>query len=120
MHVTSGLLPGFVIAYVENLAMLSSVIIVLKTTGKHRTTVSLTHYSSVVVCKNHFFCMQGYSSVRLEVICDSAVSYSGLMTVLLYALILLTRTAIFFVAHRLPVFFFDQIKYIFRDITLLI
>jgi len=64
--------------------------------------------------------MQGYSRVRLEVIFESAVSYSGLMAVLLYAFILLTRTAIFVVAHRLPTFFFDQMKFIFRDITLLI
>jgi hypothetical protein len=99
MHVTTGLLPGFVIAYVENLAMLSSVTIVLPTTGKHDLTVSQTHCSSVVACKTHFFCMQGYSRVRLEVIFDSAVSYSGLMAVLLNALILLTRTTVFFVAH---------------------
>jgi cell division protein FtsL len=64
--------------------------------------------------------MQIYSRERLEVIFDSAVSRSGLMAVLLYVLILLTRTAIFFVAHRLSAFFFDQMKYIFRDITLLI
>jgi hypothetical protein len=43
--------------------------------------------------------MQGYSHVRVEVIFDSAVSCTGLMAVLLYALILLTRTAIFFFAH---------------------
>jgi hypothetical protein len=55
MHVTTGLLSGFVIAYVENLAMLSSVIIVLPTTGKHHTTVSQTHYSRVVACKTIFF-----------------------------------------------------------------
>jgi len=29
MHVTTGLVPGFVIAYVENLAILCSVIIVI-------------------------------------------------------------------------------------------
>jgi len=55
MHVTTGLLPGFVIAYVENLSMLSSVIIVLPTTDKHHATVSQTHYSRVVVCKINFF-----------------------------------------------------------------
>jgi len=64
--------------------------------------------------------MQGYSCVRLKVIFVSAVSYSGLMVVLLYALILLTRTTVFFVARRLSALFFDQMKYIFRDITLLI
>ena len=64
--------------------------------------------------------MQGYSHVRLEVIFDSVVACSGLMAVLLYAVILLTRTAIFFVAHRLPAFFFDQMNHTFRDITLLI
>jgi len=55
MHVTTGLLTDFVIAYVENLAMLSSVIIVLPTTKKHHTTVSQTHYSRVVACKTDFF-----------------------------------------------------------------
>jgi len=64
--------------------------------------------------------MQRYSHVRLEVIFDSAVSCSGLMAVLLYAVILLTRTATFFVAHRLQAFFFDQMNHTFRDITLLI
>ena len=52
--------------------------------------------------------MRGYIHVRLEVIFDSAVSYSGLMTVLLYALVLLTRTAIFFVAHQLPALFLTR------------
>jgi len=59
MHVITGLLPGFVIAYVENLAMLSYVIIVLPTTGKHHTTASQTHYSRVVVCKTNFFLRAG-------------------------------------------------------------
>jgi len=59
MHVTTGRLPGFVIGYVENLAMLSSVIIVLPTTDKHYTTVSHTDYSRVVVCKTIFFLHAG-------------------------------------------------------------
>jgi len=59
MHVITGLLPGFVIAYVENLAMLTSVIIVLPTTGKQHTTVSQTHFSSFVVCKTRFFLHAG-------------------------------------------------------------
>lgn len=55
VRVTTGLFSGFLIAYVENLAMLSSVILVLPTTGMHHTTLSLTVYSRVVVCKTPFF-----------------------------------------------------------------
>ena len=91
--------------------MLSSVIIIV-------TNYRKAPYDSIT--DTLLFFVQGYSHVSLEDNFDSAVSCSVLMAVLLYALILLTRTANFVVAHRHPAFFFYQIKYIFRDITLLI